>query len=30
MTPDGEQLWQFESLAPYAMHSSLSAGRKHP
>jgi dGTPase len=28
--PDGEQIWQSEQLAPYAMPSSQSAGRKYP
>lgn len=28
--PDGEQIWQYEQLAPFAMASSQSAGRKHP
>lgn len=28
--PDGEQIWQYEALAPYAMASAKSAGRKHP
>jgi dGTPase len=28
--PDGEQLWQYELLAAYAMPSAQSAGRKHP
>ncbi len=28
--PDGAQIWQYELLAPYAMSSRLSAGRKYP
>jgi dGTPase len=28
--PDGEQLWQYELLAPYAFRSADSAGRKYP